>query len=307
MRHAGVDLIYNIPQEDPFEMTGIARRRTLVLLGLVVMITMIIAASLPHLELQPGMPLPMLENNQVVAAAPEVAQPLLAISVTSFFGIFFGLILGGSFLYMLVRLLTGANWKSFLSFIRLMAVISLVVGSLIFLILLLPSSGNSTTNELPMPTPVPPPTSPLGSAPPQLVWLVGIGLLVICILALGWILTSASRKPGPVELVGSEAEKAWQALKAGLDLKDVIIKCYRQMSLAMEAERGLGRKEFMTTGEFENVLETAGIPHDPIHQLTRLFEAVRYGNWQPNLADEQTALQCLEAIMLSSRTTHPTK
>jgi hypothetical protein len=63
----------------------------------------------------------------------------------------------------------------------------------------------------------------------------------------------------------------------------------------------------MTTGEFENVLETAGIPHDPIHQLTRLFEAVRYGNWQPNLADEQTALQCLEAIMLSSRTTSSTK
>jgi hypothetical protein len=43
----------------------------------------------------------------------------------------------------------------------------------------------------------------------------------------------------------------------------------------------------MTTGEFENLLETAGLPHDPIHQLTQLFDAVRYGNWKPNPADEQ--------------------
>jgi hypothetical protein len=35
--------------------------------------------------------------------------------------------------------------------------------------------------------------------------------------------------------------------------------------------------------------------------LTQLFEAVRYGNWQPNPVDEQKAIQCLEAIMLYSR------
>ena len=81
--------------------------------------------------------------------------------------------------------------------------------------------------------------------------------------------------------MGLEAEKAWQALITGLDLKDVIVKCYRQMSLALEKEQGIERKDFMTTREFENLLEAAGIPHDPIHQLTQLFEAVRYGNWQP--------------------------
>jgi hypothetical protein len=56
----------------------------------------------------------------------------------------------------------------------------------------------------------------------------------------------------------------------------------------------------MTTGEFEILLETAGIPHEPIHQLTLLFDAVRYGHWQPNAVDEQKAIQCLEAIMLHS-------
>ena len=71
----------------------------------------------------------------------------------------------------------------------------------------------------------------------------------------------------------------------------------------MRQEQGIERKDFMTTREFENLLETAGVPHDPIHQLTQLFEAVRYGNWQPNPVDEQKAIHCLQAIMLYSRET----
>ncbi|HEX2992497.1 MAG TPA: DUF4129 domain-containing protein, partial [Anaerolineales bacterium] len=129
---------------------------------------------------------------------------------------------------------------------------------------------------------------------------VGIALLVITGLVGMWIFTS-SRQPRPIELVGLEAEKARQALKAGVSLKDVIIHCYREMSLALKQEQGIERKEFMTTGEFERLLKSAGIPHEPIHQLTRLFDAVRYGNWQPNAAEEQMAIQCLEAIMQYSR------
>jgi hypothetical protein len=102
-------------------------------------------------------------------------------------------------------------------------------------------------------------------------------------------------------MVGLEAEKAWQKLKAGLGLQDVIIRCYRQMSLALAQEQGLEREDFMTAGEFEDLLAAAGVPHDPIHQLTQLFEAVRYGHWQPNPIDEQKAIHCLEAIMVYSR------
>ena len=157
--------------------------------------------------------------------------------------------------------------------------------------------------ELPLPTAVPQVTSPLGPVPAVLFWLVGIGLLVSSILLGIWIFAPSARYETTIDLVGLEAEKAWQALKTGLDLKDVIIKCYRQMSLALEKEQGIERKDLMTTREFENLLEAAGVPHDPIHQLTQLFEAVRYGNWQPNPMDEQKAIHCLEAIMLYSRET----
>ena len=143
-------------------------------------------------------------------------------------------------------------------------------------------------------------TSPLGSAPPSLLWLVGIGLLIITVLVAMWMFTPV-RQAGPLDLLGLEAERARQALISGVDLKDVIINCYRQMSLTMKQDQGIEREEFMTTGEFERVMESAGIPQEPIHLLTRLFEAVRYGHWQPDAVDEQQAIQCLEAIMVHSR------
>jgi hypothetical protein len=137
--------------------------------------------------------------------------------------------------------------------------------------------------------------------PPLLLWLVGVGLLVTGILIGVWIFTSSPSRATTIDVLGLEAEKARQKLKTGLGLKDVIIKCYRQMSLALAEEQGIERKDFMTTREFENLLEAVGVPHAPVHQLTQLFEAVRYGNWQPNPIDEQKAIHCLEAIVLYSR------
>jgi hypothetical protein len=281
-------------------MTGSVKQKALILLGLVMIITAMIAASLPQLELQPGMPLPQMENSQVVIP-PSQTEPFEAISVNKFFIVFFVILVAGSILYALYKLLRGAEWKNLAAVIWPVLVISLIVGGFVFLIMLLPKSESSVAIELPMPTPEPLVTSPLGATPPLLLWLVGIGLLVTGILIGVWIFTSSRRRATTIDLVGLEAEKAWQELKTGLGLKDVIIKCYRQMSLALAEEQGLERQDFMTTREFENLLEAAGVPHDPIHQLTQLFEAVRYGHWQSNPIDEQKAIHCLEAIMVYSR------
>jgi hypothetical protein len=284
----------------PFEMTASVRRNTLILLGLVTIITMIIAASLPRLELRPGMPLPKLENDQVVIP-PADAGLFGAISVEEFIIKFFLLLGAGAVLLMIYNLLRGADWKNLTTFIWPMVVISLILGSLAFLIMLLPQSEGSRAMELPVPTPEPPVTSPLGPVPPLLPWLVGIGLLVTGIFIAIWIFGSPANRATTLDIVGLEAEKAWQELRAGLGLKDVIIKCYRQMSLALEKEQGIEREDSMTAREFENLLQAAGVPYDPVHQLTQLFEAVRYGHWQPNPIDEQKAIDCLAAIVAYSR------
>jgi len=281
-------------------MTASVKRNMLILLGLVMIITVIIAASLPQLELQPGMPLPKLEHDQVVIP-PAEAGSFGAISVDKFIIAFVLLVMAGSMLYVIVNLLRGAEWKTIIAFIWPMVIISSIIGVLVFLIMLLPQSKSSRVMELPVPTPAPPVTSPLGPVPPLLLWLVGIGLLATGISIAIWIFGSPANRPTTIDIVGLEAEKAWQELMAGLGLKDVIIKCYRQMSLALEKEQGIERKDSMTAREFENLLEAAGVPYDPVHQLTQLFEAARYGNWQPNPIDEQKAIRCLEAIVLYSR------
>ena len=202
----------------------------------------------------------------------------------------------------MVQLLRGADWKLILSVLRHMLIVSIFIGCQVSLIMLLPGSVVDTPAQILIPTPTPQPvvTSPLGSAPPLLLWLVGVGLLGITVLAAVWMFTP-SRQAHPLELLGLEAERARQALVDGQGLKDVIMHCYRQMSLAMKQEKGIEREDFMTTGEFETVLESAGIPHEPVHQLTRLFEAVRYGHWQPGAEDEQHAIKSLEAIMVHTR------
>jgi hypothetical protein len=261
---------------------------------------MIIAASLPQLELQPGMPLPKLEDNRVVIE-PDEAGSSGIIPVDEFILIFVLLLAAGSILYALFKALRGANWKDITTFIWQMLVILLIISGFLFLITMLPGSRGSIAMEQPLPTRMPPVSSPLGPVPPALLWLVGMGLLAVVILMGIWISGSSSSRATTIDLVGLEAEKAWRELKIGVGLKGVIIKCYRQMSLALAKEQGIEREESMTTGEFENLLEAAGIPRDPVHQLTRLFEAVRYGNWQPGSFDEQDAIHCLEAIIAYSR------
>ncbi len=276
-------------------MTGSIKRNTLFLIGLVMIVTTVIAASLPQLELQRGMPLPALENNQVVIP-PVEARPFQSISVNRFIITYLLLLMAGSMLYGMYKLLRGAEWKKFIAFIWPIVFIGLILGGFTLLFMLF--KIESAPMEMPVvPTPEPLVTSPLESAPPLLLWLVGIVLLVAGILIGIWIFGPRPRPTTTMDVVVIEAEKAWQQLKAGLGLKDVVIKCYRQMSLALEKEQGIQRKDFMTTREFEILLEAAGVPHDPVHQLTQLFEEVRYGNWQPNPTDEQKAINCLEAIV----------
>src|SRR5512137_825101 len=115
-------------------MTESAKRKTLISLGLVMAIIMIIAASLPRLELHPGMPLPRLENNQVVAA-PAAAEPSVGIQVNQFFGVLGALVVSPSFLYILYKLVRGAKWKNITGAILRVAVISLIIGVIIWLML----------------------------------------------------------------------------------------------------------------------------------------------------------------------------
>jgi crotonobetainyl-CoA:carnitine CoA-transferase CaiB-like acyl-CoA transferase len=77
------------------------------------------------------------------------------------------------------------------------------------------------------------------------------------------------------------------------------------MSAALQKEQGIELEKSMTAREFEQLLEAKGLPRDPVHQLTQLFEAARYSLRQFTLAEEQTAFECLNTIMQFSRERKP--
>ena len=282
-------------------MTGSVKRRLLIFFGLALVATVLIAASLSQLQLQPGIPLPDFQNGNVLITAEDAQKPV-AIQVSEFVKFLFVLLLAASMLYVTGKLLKGTRWKDLMTFIKPVMIISLAAAGLLFLaLLLLPRGGALVPPEMPMPTAMPAATLPLGSPPNGLVWLVGFALLASGLL-LGLRVFGSPRPAATLDLLGLEAQRARQALNSGAELKDVIVHCYRQMGLVVAQERGLEREEFMTTGDFEKLLEASGLPREPLRQLTRLFEAVRYGNWRPNPADEEQAIQCLDAISASSQT-----
>lgn len=282
-------------------MTHKNKRQLLFFLGLAAILFVLLASGLPRLELQAGMPLPDLNNGQVVLTAQE-DEPLLVISINTFFLEFLLLLLIIALVYVLIQFARGANWKTIRSILKQVIVILIAICILVLLaILLLPRSESVVVNEMILPTPTEAVRTPLGETPNLLIWLAGIGIFLVLLAGGVWLYRLNNRPPDQMSLLAQEAEKARLAILSGQNLKNVIFACYRQMGLALQQEQGLEREFYMTPHEFETLLQQAGVPYEPVHQLTTLFEAVRYGRWSPNATDEQKAIRAFEDIVDYSR------
>jgi hypothetical protein len=141
--------------------------------------------------------------------------------------------------------------------------------------------------------------------PGWLINLIGILLALFITGVAALIVINRKRLPvnaHPFERLAQKAEGAIHDLYAGKDLRETIIRCYREMSVVLDQERGIRRNETMTTHEFEELLlQGKGLPEGPIHQLTLLFEEVRYGNVQPGEQDETRAIASLSEIVAVMR------
>ena len=105
----------------------------------------------------------------------------------------------------------------------------------------------------------------------------------------------------PLELVAQEAQKTIDEIRSGADLKEGVIRCYYEMARVLSEERGIKRRQAMTTREFEKQLEEAGLTSGHVSRLTRLFEQVRYGSKHLGDREEREALDCLTAIVEASK------
>lgn len=278
-------------------MTNDEKLKVLIFLLLAVIAAVVIAAVLSQLELKPGVPLPTAKDTE--GTLPAEAAPVVAISDP----IYFLVILGAAVAAVLVvvirefRLPKRVPWKAIPWAALAIALLVLVALGFLFgqINISIPQEP-----EISLPT-LKPGGPPLGSVPTSLMWVVWIGLVgLICFLGVQAIRRSTKQRHAndPIKL---EAERAVQALKMGLDFKNVIVGCYQQMSLTLQKEEGIELKETMTAREFERLLTARGVPYAPVYQLTRLFEEARYSLRLSTPADEQLAIDCLNAIVRYSR------
>ncbi len=190
----------------------------------------------------------------------------------------------------------GMSWKKqfkmLKQFILVIAVLTILV---LALSLLRGLPGKSQGQILTLPENNPPVFTAVDSPPMLMVWIIGISLALLApILLTNWIyLRRRSRRN---KLLSEEIEKARLSIVAGVKLDEVILRCYREMVSIVRQEGGIERQSFTTPTEFESELCSAGLPRSPVHTLTELFEYVRYGQLTSSRADEQEAINNLQAI-----------
>ena len=288
-----------------------AKRKTLACLLGVITLTIVIAAALPQLQLMPGVPLPSQPAGSG-AVPPDQISPLPAISVNTFWKAVLGILLAAGLIYNVYRLLSGARWSwndAVRSLLYLIVPACILVGLVLIVSNVPVTAAPSAAHSAPPPrlgvpgrTLAAVPTSVTSPAWP--LWLVWLGLAAV-LTGLGlWLVLRPRARPLPDGLQ-LEAEWALQALNDGLDLKNVILRCYSQMAQVLKQEQGLELEAVMTAREFERLAEARGMPPAPVQMLTQLFEAARYGHRPPDPVDERQAIECLTAIVRDGQAGKP--
>lgn len=133
--------------------------------------------------------------------------------------------------------------------------------------------------------------------PGWLVFVVSLCLSALILRAAMGLWRRLHSQSNPLELIAQEAQKTLEEIREGASLEDVVIRCYFEMSRILSRKRGLRRRQTMTTREFENYLEEAGLPGVHIRRLTRLFEKARYGAKNLGTLEDREAIACLTAIV----------
>lgn len=272
--------------------------RIILLIGTLI-IFILLAGSLSNLNFRSGNPIPARSrpeaHNQPLPSNDQIYDtptPLLAGTIGILFLIFM--------VYVGFELIKATNLKIILRLLLGLAV-------LLAFLYAIPKIDYQTTTAPPEVNPqniikatesAPPEVSSPGQPPQEFVLLVlmaaGLGFFLVVYLT---ILKMKETDPIQNQLL-AEANAAVKGLRSGQSYRNVIINCYERMSQALIDHKGIQRDFAMTAREFEEWLEDLGYPPKPIHQLTVLFEEVRYGgNSQAAPNDEAAAIDCLDQII----------
>lgn len=276
-------------------MSNRRRRTTLVFAGIAILTLMVLSAGLSGLELQPARPFTIAgqESSRLVGEVPTLSPEVFNL-IWQILSLAFALILPFAVIHFFVspegrkRVLRNTLLISLYAIFFLLFLRNFRQGVSPLFDNAPNAEGNAEQFSIP---------DIFLNPPPWLIFL--IGLLLVGALAL--LVTYFMRRRAPVEsdlqVVAREARIALADLRAGADVNDTILRCYLEMTIALNKARGMQRHHAMTPREFETHLARAGLSIDHVKRLTRLFEAVRYSAHHSNPRDEREAEDCLQAIV----------
>ena len=277
------------------------RLRILIFSTLAVAALLILASGLSQLRLLPGIPFPTsrLEMESIPYGAPPVSSlGLLIIRILYFF------LLACLPIVVIYLIVSPQARRMFLRY--LLATLVLLV--LIYLAPRIIPTAPVESVAVPVEDALGEPGDTEGSGwnfvpnpSEQVVFIVSIVIAVMLALFLVfliWRFTRPKKEPiADLERIAQEAQTTLEEIRAGGDLRNSVIRCYARMTQVLRDERDIQREDAMTPREFEALLIQKRLPEKPVKDLTRVFEAVRYGSRAPLHEEELLALNSLSAII----------
>ncbi len=260
---------------------------------------LLIAISLPGLELNAGTPLTIEDSHGrgLVPLPPRVPGGSTDLARSFVAGIL-GLLLVGYTIYVAVDLIRRFEVRRLLRYI---GILILLTALLIFLPMVTIGQPASESAGIATSTPISPGgylNYPLGEPPQFFIWII-VGLLALGVLGLlSWSFLRRRKAASSQDRILQEAQSAMNALEKGEAFESVILRCYLQMTLILKEEKGLERDANLTAREFVDFLQERGISPSPVRQLTLLFETARYSTLKPDQREEQVGMDCLNQIIL---------
>jgi hypothetical protein len=291
--------MYSLPRTPELNLGK--KRNALIALAMASFPLVCIAIGLPRLVLNAGLPPPDLSQGSPGSGKIVETLPTTGVSGNGAVVVFLCLVLGLGLIALLIAVIARRGLKGLRSILTAVLGFSLAIGALLYLLWLLLPAHSTPIEALPLPLPRSEGKASLGPVPPSLYRLLGIALALLGAL-LGYLgLRRKDSRPSPAHLLGREAERAREALLEGQDARAAILECYKRMCAILRSERKIERERAMTAAEFVLTLEAAGAPSGCVRELTRLFEAARYGAWEPRPEDGERMLACLDEVILYFR------
>jgi hypothetical protein len=283
-------------------LTNHPRELILIYLSVAYLSLILLAGSMGEMELKQGLPIPGASTNNP-SPSDQSITPSSSINKNPINPILLETVIGIGILILLVLIIYSLAKKINKRKIGIM-VVGLIGLMIVFNLLnrIQPTTDYSNVDqgtEFTVPLSTDPEIVFIEKPPSQMLWLVGSGLLLAAFSFVFYLFLRERQGSHLENALVHEANIALQAIREGKDLRNIIINCYLQFNLIIKEELEIEREKSMTAREFEISLLDKGIPIESIHQLTTLFEKVRYGNKPTDHDDEHIAIDSLSTIKTS--------